>query len=72
MRLVKIAKSRMSEVSERYANPIVAHLTPVGSMAPLCKARLPKGAHWTYEGEGSWAAVRDCRNCRRLARKVAR
>jgi hypothetical protein len=70
MTLRRIAKSKMSRISEKHGNPIVAHLAFAGRFQPLCDARLPKRARWCEEGDPDYQPVRDCKNCTRLAYRM--
>lgn len=67
MEIVRIAKSKMSRISVKHGNPIVAHLSTNRFQEPLCQAPLPKGARWCVEGDPMFRAVRDCKNCVVLA-----
>lgn len=71
MNLRKIAKSRMSKISVKKGNPIVAHLTMEGLTEPLCLAPLPKDARWCEESDPLYRAERDCKNCAALAPRAA-
>ena len=63
MAFERIAKSKLSKISVKKGNPILAHLTPTDLDEPLCTAVLAQGARWLREDDENYGAVRDCKNC---------